>query len=62
VTYYEMAVGRSGRNAELRIALGDAYVKTLDYKRALEQYEQAKVLGSGKAEARIARIEQRTGG
>jgi len=54
-------VRRSGRDAALRIALGDAYVKTLDYRHALVHYERAKALGSGKADERIARIEQRTG-
>ena len=61
VTYYDLAVRRSSRDAALRIALGDAYVKTLDYRHALVHYERAKALGSGKADERIARIEQRTG-
>ncbi len=62
VTYFNLAVRRSGRDAELRIALGDAYLKTLEYKQALEQYQKAKKLGSKKAADRIARVEQRTGG
>jgi serine/threonine protein kinase len=62
VVYFHMAVGRSGRDAELRISLGDAYLKTLDYQLALEQYKKAKQLGSGKADDRIARIAQLTEG
>ena len=61
VTYFNLAVRRSGRDAALRIALGDAYQKTLDYGLALEQYKKAKQLGASKADDRIARIEQRTG-
>jgi tetratricopeptide (TPR) repeat protein len=61
VTYFNLAVRRSGRDAGLRIALGDAYQKTLDYGLALEQYKKAKKLGARKADERIARIEQRTG-
>ena len=62
VIYFHMAVGRSGRDAELRISLGDAYLKTLDYELALEQYKKAKQLGSRKADNRIARIAQLTEG
>jgi hypothetical protein len=61
VTYFNLAVRRSGRDPDLRIALGDAYQKTLDYGLALEQYKKAKKLGAKKAAERIARIEQRTG-
>jgi tetratricopeptide (TPR) repeat protein len=61
VTYFNLAVRRSGRDAGLRIALGDAYQKTLDYGLALEQYRKAKKLGASKADERIARVEQRTG-
>jgi tetratricopeptide (TPR) repeat protein len=60
VTYFNLAVRRSGRDPSLRIALGDAYQKTLDYGRALEQYKKAKKLGAKKADERIARIERRT--
>jgi tetratricopeptide (TPR) repeat protein len=60
VVYYNMAVGRSGRDAELRISLGDAYLKTLDYELALDQYKKAKQLGSRKADDRIARIARLT--
>lgn len=60
VSYFHMAVGRSNRDAELRIALGDAYLKTLAYELALEQYKKAKQLGSPKAKERIARIERLT--
>lgn len=61
VTYFNLAVRRSSRDPGLRIALGDAYQKTLDYGLALEQYKKAKKLGAKKADERIARIEQRTG-
>jgi tetratricopeptide (TPR) repeat protein len=61
VTYFNLAVRRSGRDPGLRIALGDAYQKTLDYGLALEQYQKAKKLGAKKADERIARIEQRGG-
>jgi tetratricopeptide (TPR) repeat protein len=62
VTYFNLAVRRSSRDPALRIALGDAYQKTLDYGLALEQYRKAKALGAKKADERIARIEHRTGG
>jgi hypothetical protein len=62
VTYFNLAVNRSSRDPDLRLALGDAYLKTLQYQQALEQYNKAKKLGSQKAAERIARVEQRTGG
>lgn len=60
VTYYELAVRRATRDADLRVALGDAYVKRLDFDQALEQYAKAKLLGSSRAADRIARIERGT--
>ena len=62
VQYYELAVQRSPSDASLHIALGDACQKTLAYDDALAAYRRAKALGSSKADDRIARIEQRTGG
>ena len=52
----------SPQNQNYRLKLGDAYFKVLRYKDALEQYEQAKKMGSSKADARIAKVQAKVGG
>ncbi len=62
VVYAEKAVAAAPTNSSYRLKLGDAYFKVLRYKDALEQYEQAKKLGSSRADDRIAKVKARTGG
>jgi tetratricopeptide (TPR) repeat protein len=62
VLYAERAVRNASKTSSYRLKLGDAYYKVLRYKDALEQYEKAKQLGSGKADSRIAKVKAKIGG
>jgi len=62
VLYAQKAVKAAPKNSNYRIKLGDAYYKVLRYRDALEQYKKAKSYGSGKADARIAKAEDKIGG
>jgi serine/threonine protein kinase/tetratricopeptide (TPR) repeat protein len=62
VVFAEKAVSASPANQGYRLKLGDAYFKVLRYQDALKQYEQAKKLGSTKADERISRVKTKLGG
>jgi tetratricopeptide (TPR) repeat protein len=62
VTYAKLAVAAAPRNGGLRILLGDALVKTLDYDAAKHEYTRARTLGSPAAAKRIALLEDKLGG
>ncbi len=62
VVFAEKAVSASPANEKYRLKLGDAYYKVLRYQDALKQYEQAKKLGSSKADERISRVKAKLGG
>jgi tetratricopeptide (TPR) repeat protein len=62
VLYAERAVQAASRHASYRLKLGDAYFKVLRYRDALKQYQEAKKLGSGKADARISKVKGKIGG
>jgi tetratricopeptide (TPR) repeat protein len=62
VTYAKLAVAAAPRNGSLRILLGDALVKTLDYDGAKQAYTRARALGSKAAGKRLALIEDKLGG
>jgi serine/threonine protein kinase/tetratricopeptide (TPR) repeat protein len=61
VLYAERAVKAAPKRSTFRLKLGDAYFKVLRYRDALDQYEQAKKLGSIRAEARIAKVRSKLG-
>ena len=62
VDWAERAVKQAKNNADYRIRLGDAYYKVLRYQDAKREYERAKELGSGQADKRLAKIEDKLGG
>ncbi len=62
VNFAERAVKASPKNAGYRLSLGDAYFKVLQYADAKAQYEEAKKLGSSKADERIAKVNKKLGG
>ena len=57
----ERAVRERPKAAEHRLHLGDAYLKVLRYRDALEQYERALALGEDRAEWRIAKVRKQLG-
>jgi tetratricopeptide (TPR) repeat protein len=57
----ERAVRERPRGAEHRLRLGDAYLKVLRYRDALEQYEHAHALGETRAEWRIEKVRDTLG-
>lgn len=61
MTYAEKAVEAAPHISGYRIKLGDAYFRALLYNDALAQYDEAKTRGSGRAEARIAKVRAKLG-
>jgi Tfp pilus assembly protein PilF len=61
VTYAKLAVAAAPRNGSLRILLGDALVKILDYDGAKQAYERARTLGNAAARKRLALLEDKLG-
>jgi len=61
VLYAERAVQASPKNRTYRLKLGDAYFKVLRYRDALKQYQEAKKLGSERAEERITKVKSKLG-
>ena len=61
VKYGKLAVAKQPSSAKLRLLLGDAYFKIVDYSNAREQYRKAKELGSDSADARLARLDSKLG-
>ena len=59
--YGKQAARRSPKNGGLRILLGDAYYKTVDYPSARGEYERARELGHPSAAGRISRLDQKQG-
>jgi len=57
----ERAIRERPKAAEHRLRLGDAYLKVLRYRDALEQYEQALALGEERADWRIDKVRQKLG-
>lgn len=57
----ERVVRERPRAAEHRLHLGDAYLKVLRYRDALEQYERAQALGESRADWRIAKVRKTLG-
>jgi serine/threonine protein kinase/tetratricopeptide (TPR) repeat protein len=62
VLYAERAVQAASKNSTYRLKLGDAYFKVLRYRDALDQYEEAKKLGSSRADERISKVKAKIGG
>ncbi len=62
VLYAERAVQAASKNSTYRLKLGDAYFKVLRYRDALKQYQEAKKLGSSRADDRIAKVKSKIGG
>ncbi len=62
VTYAKMAVTAAPQNGALRILLGDALVKILDYDGAKQAYTRARELGNASARKRLALLEDKLGG
>ncbi len=62
VEFGDRAVRARPRNGRYRIALGDAYMRTLEYDAARRQYEAAKALGESRAAARLQALASRLGG
>ncbi len=61
VIYAEKSVNTAPKNQSYRLSLGDAYFKVLRYRDARTQYEKAKILGSRRADDRIAKVDHKTG-
>lgn len=59
--YGRKAIRRSPKDADLRIMVGDAYYKTVDYAAARREYEVARSLGHSQASGRIARLDRKQG-
>jgi tetratricopeptide (TPR) repeat protein/tRNA A-37 threonylcarbamoyl transferase component Bud32 len=57
----ERAVRERPQVAEHRLHLGDAYLKVLRYRDALEQYERARALGETRADWRIDKVRKKLG-
>jgi tetratricopeptide (TPR) repeat protein len=61
VTYAKLAVAAAPRNGSLRVLLGDALVKILDYDGAKQAYTRARTLGNAAARKRLALLEDKLG-
>ncbi len=57
----ERAIRERPQDAEHRLHLGDAYLKVLRYRDALEQYERARALGEDRADWRIDKVRKKLG-
>ncbi|MBX7082526.1 MAG: serine/threonine protein kinase [Nannocystaceae bacterium] len=62
VEFGDRAVRARPRNGRYRIALGDAYMRTLEYDAARREYEAAQSLGESRAAARLQALRARLGG
>lgn len=62
VSFARRAIRSSPKKASYRIKLGDAYQKILKYGDAREQYKKAMQLGHPRAQARLQKLDAKTGG
>jgi tetratricopeptide (TPR) repeat protein len=61
VRHFERAVKLSPKRAGYWLQLGDANLKVVQYEAARAAYKKAKALGDGRADARLEKLDQRTG-
>lgn len=59
--FAKKAVARAPEQGQLRILLGDAHFKVLEYAEARRHYEKARTLGHPSAEKRLEKLEQTVG-
>ena len=62
IGFAKRSVGVAPRDAKFRLRLGDLYYRVLQYADARTQYQKALDLGSDRAQARLQRLTQQTGG